>query len=214
MISNLEILIRFSLALLWGGLVGAEREYRGKAAGFRTTILISSGACFFTIMSIAIGSLDHSSNPDRIASNIVTGIGFLGAGVIFRGEDKVNGITTAATIWAVAAVGMGIGGGYYFISGCASILILFVLTILPSLQKRIDKAHQYKVLTVRCLRHSGLKEHGEEQMNVHKIKSRLLKRIIDNDHAVYTWQLRGREHNMNQFIEEFQKNPEVEKMEY
>ena len=112
-----EIIIRFLLAALWGGLVGIEREYRSKSAGFRTMILISIGSCFFTMMSVGIGP----TNPDRIAANIVTGIGFLGAGVIFRGENRINGITTAATIWAVAAVGMGIGGGYYFAAGCGSL---------------------------------------------------------------------------------------------
>ncbi|WP_342644496.1 MgtC/SapB family protein [Mucilaginibacter sp. CSA2-8R] len=111
--------------------MGAEREYRDKAAGFRTTIMISFGACFFTLMPIAIGG----SNPDRIAANIVTGIGFLGAGIIFRGDSRVNGINTAATIWAVAAVGIGLGAGFYLASGCASALILFVLSVLPAAQK-------------------------------------------------------------------------------
>ncbi len=76
------------------------------------------------MMSMLIGT---ASSPDRIASNIVTGIGFLGAGVIFRGDNRVNGITTAASIWAVAAVGMGIGAGYYWPAAYASILILIVL---------------------------------------------------------------------------------------
>src|ERR1700753_4248925 len=146
MVSDLEVIIRFCLALLWGAVVGAEREYRGKAAGFRTTIMISIGACFFTMMSIAIGA---PANADRIASNIITGIGFLGAGVIFRGENRINGITTAATIWAVAAVGMGIGSGYYFAAGCASVLILFILVVLPYLQRMIDQINQSKLLTVR-----------------------------------------------------------------
>jgi putative Mg2+ transporter-C (MgtC) family protein len=123
-----EILGRFLLAALWGGMVGAEREYHSKSAGFRTMIMISIGSCFFTMMSAVIG---EAGNPDRIASNIITGIGFLGAGVIFRGGNRVNGITTAATIWAVAAVGMGIGAGYYFASASASLLILIVLSVLP-----------------------------------------------------------------------------------
>ena len=131
-----EIIIRFLLAALWGGLVGAEREYRSKSAGFRTMIMISVGSCLFTMMSAYIGA---GSNPDRIASNIVTGIGFLGAGVIFRGDNRVNGITTAATIWTVAAVGMGIGCGQYFAAGCASILILVILSILPYIESAIDR---------------------------------------------------------------------------
>ena len=108
-------------------LPGLEREFRSKSAGFRTIIMISIGACFFTIMSKAIGS---PNNEDRIASNIVTGIGFLGAGVIFRGgENRVSGITTAATIWTVAAVGMGIGAGYYFAAASASVLIIFMMRV-------------------------------------------------------------------------------------
>ncbi|OJV97509.1 MAG: magnesium transporter MgtC, partial [Sphingobacteriales bacterium 44-61] len=137
-----EILGRFLLAALWGGIVGIEREYRNKSAGFRTMIMISIGSCFFTIMSQLIG---EGGNPDRIASNIVTGIGFLGAGVIFRGDNRVNGITTAATIWAVAAVGMGIGGGQYFIAAYASILILVVLAILPYVEDLIDRINQTRL---------------------------------------------------------------------
>jgi len=210
MASDIEIIIRFTLALLWGGLVGAEREYRGKAAGFRTTIMISIGACFFTQMSIAIGG---AGNPDRIASNIVTGIGFLGAGVIFRGENRINGITTAATIWAVAAVGMGIGGGYYFAAGCASVLILFILVVLPYMQAMIDNFNQSKVITVRYPRQEGLIEKFEEQMRYHKIKSQLLKRIVDKEYVVLSWSLQGRAENMDKFIEAFMKDPDIEKME-
>ena len=133
--NDYEILLRFLLAALWGGIVGAERQYRSKSAGFRTMIMISMGACFFTMMSVLIGG---AVSHDRIASNIVTGIGFLGAGVIFRGENRINGITTAATIWAVAAVGMGIGSGYYFASSCASILIFLILAVLPSMESYIE----------------------------------------------------------------------------
>src|SRR5262249_41653892 len=142
-----EVLIRFLFAALWGGLVGAEREYRSKSAGFRTMIMISMGSCLFTMLSQKIG---FPGNPDRIASNIVTGIGFLGAGVIFRGENRVTGITTAATIWAVAAVGMGIGGGFYWASAYISVLILVVLIVLPYLEKVIDQLNQLKEYTIKC----------------------------------------------------------------
>lgn len=205
-----EIVIRFLLSLLWGALVGAEREYRGKAAGFRTTIMISVGACVFTMMSISIGS---PGNADRIASNIVTGIGFLGAGVIFRGENRINGITTAATIWAVAAVGMGIGGGYYFIAGCAALMILFVLRALPYFEKLIDKLNQPKMLTVRCLKKDGIREEFEQIMRGHGLKVKILKRMIDGDYMVLTWQLHGRKKDMDGFIDEFIHHPNIQKME-
>lgn len=210
MVSDLEVVIRFLLALLWGAIVGAEREYRGKAAGFRTTIMISMGACFFTMMSIAIGG---TGNPDRIASNIVTGIGFLGAVVIFRGENRINGITTAATIWAVAAVGMGIGGGYYFAAGCASMLILFILVVLPYLQRLIDQFNQSKVLMVRCMKKPGIKEKFEHEMKLYNLKIRVIKQIVDGEHMVFTWMLRGKEKNIERFIAAFVNDPDVQKME-
>src|ERR1700748_177102 len=101
-----DIIIKLVLAIVIGGAIGAEREYRSKSAGFRTLTLICLGATLFTILSQYIGG---AGNPDRIASNIATGIGFVGAGVIFKGDSahsKVNGITTAAMIWVVAALGM------------------------------------------------------------------------------------------------------------
>jgi putative Mg2+ transporter-C (MgtC) family protein len=132
---NNELIIRFALAILWGGIIGSERQYRSKSAGFRTMIMISLGACFFTIISKLISG---EMNGDRIAANIVSGIGFIGAGVIFKGDNRVNGITTAATIWVVAAVGMGIGAGHYFASACSSVLMILILAILPYIEKFID----------------------------------------------------------------------------
>src|ERR1700761_7297023 len=103
-----DIVIKLAVATVVGGLIGAEREYRSKSAGFRTLTLICLGSTIFTIFSQIVCA---PGNPDRIASNIVTGIGFVGAGVIFKGEGsggKVSGITTAAMIWVTAALGMAI----------------------------------------------------------------------------------------------------------
>ncbi len=207
---DIEIIIRFLLALLWGGLVGAEREYRGKAAGFRTTIMISFGACFFTVMSIAIGG---PSNPDRIAANIVTGIGFLGAGVIFRGDNQVNGITTAATIWAVAAVGMGLGAGYYLAAGCASILILFVLAVLPAAQRQIDQLNQYRIVTVKAGRNANLKQRIEADLKIAGIKSKIVKQTIEKQYLSITWQLHGRAKKMETFLEQLGSSDYVDCLE-
>jgi putative Mg2+ transporter-C (MgtC) family protein len=138
---NHEFIIRFLLALLCGAIIGIEREYRNKSAGFRTMILISLGACFFTFISQVMGAPD---NPDRIASNIVSGIGFIGAGVIFKGDNTINGITTAATIWVVAAVGMGIGAGYYLVSISCSVLVTIILSLLSYLQRYIEKLNEAK----------------------------------------------------------------------
>src|SRR5258705_7452785 len=105
--------IKIFLALVIGSIIGAEREFRNKSAGFRTIILITLGSTLFTILSYRIGM--HSA-PERIASNIVVGIGFLGAGVIFKTENRVSGLTTASAIWLAAALGMCVGSGYYIFS--------------------------------------------------------------------------------------------------
>ena len=103
-----ENLIKILLAAVVGGVIGAEREYQDKVAGFRTIILITLGSALFTIFSM---TMDPGFTRSRVAANIVTGIGFLGAGAIVREGGKIGGMTTAATIWLSAALGMGIGAG-------------------------------------------------------------------------------------------------------
>ena len=207
-----EILIRFLLAALWGGIVGLEREYRSKSAGFRTMIMISTGACFFTIMSKAIGD---PANGDRIASNIVTGIGFLGAGVIFRGgENRVSGITTAATIWAVAAIGMGIGAGYYFASASASVLIIFVLTILPYAENKIDKISQTKTYLIQRSFTNDAVQLYENMMQQHKLLFKRTSLVKQRDIITLTWEVRGAAKKHDEFCSAISKDEMVQRFEY
>ena len=206
-----EIFIRFLLAALWGGIVGAEREYRSKSAGFRTMIMISIGSCFFTMMSMLIG---ETANPDRIASNIVTGIGFLGAGVIFRGENRVNGITTAATIWAVAAVGMGIGAGYYFASASASVLILIVLAALPYCERVIDKLNQSKIYLIKCTYSENAVVHFEQLLQQNNLRYRLTNQIKEANELSTTWQVQGHAKNQQRFISTVTKDETIRRFEY
>ncbi|MEZ0007198.1 putative Mg2+ transporter-C (MgtC) family protein [Flavobacterium sp. 28YEA47A] len=207
---DIEIIIRFLLAILWGGIVGAEREYKGKAAGFRTTIMISFGACFFTIMSIAIGG---DANPDRIASNIVTGLGFLCAGVIFKSDNHINGITTAATVWAVAAVGMGIGGGYYIASASGSLLILFILLILPYFQKIIDKRNQFRVLTIEYAQNSNALEICLNLMKKHNIRHQMMKQIREKENMTTVWEIHARQSNLMLFSNTIMAEPSIDRVE-
>jgi putative Mg2+ transporter-C (MgtC) family protein len=136
MILTPEDIIKLLLAILIGGIIGAEREFHEKAAGFRTIIVICVGATLFTIFSRTIGGPD---DPARIAANIVSGVGFLGAGVIFRHAGEVSGLTTASTIWLAAAMGMGIGGGEYLLTGIAVAVTLIVLAIFPKLEGLMKK---------------------------------------------------------------------------
>jgi len=130
-LSNLDMIARLLLATLLTGLIGFEREATGKAAGLRTHAMVGFGAALFTIISIAGFS---EGDPGRVAAQIVTGIGFLGAGAIWRSEDRVRGLTTAAGLWAAAAVGMGIGSGLLLIGTVGTLITLLVLLGL----RRID----------------------------------------------------------------------------
>lgn len=206
-----EMLIRLLLAALWGGIIGAEREYRNKSAGFRTLIMISLGSCFFTIMSIKMGG---SSSADRIASNIVTGIGFLGAGVIFRNESRINGITTAATIWLVAAVGMGIGAGYYNISEYAGIMVLVVLVVLPYFEKMIDRVSQLRNYNIRFPASDEKKEAIEQLFKKHKLNFRVQRFVKKSTAIQVTWQVNGKKSYHESFVEEIMTDKELEHFEY
>lgn len=128
--TDIEILIRIIMACFLGGLIGWERERHRNivSAGIRTYGAISLGACAFGILSTVLNPAD----PTRIAAQVVTGIGFLGGGIIFRQGDYVTGLTTAATLWATAAVGLAISFGFYMVGAYTAILI-FLLLYLPRL---------------------------------------------------------------------------------
>jgi putative Mg2+ transporter-C (MgtC) family protein len=129
-----ESLLRLSLAAVLGGMIGAERELRDREAGLRTHLLVSLGSALFTIVGaygfhafLNSGASVVRADPTRIAAQIVTGIGFLGAGAIIRHGLSVRGLTTAATLWVVAAVGMAAGAGYYSVAAITTALVLIAL---------------------------------------------------------------------------------------
>jgi putative Mg2+ transporter-C (MgtC) family protein len=129
-----------------GAAIGLEREYKGKTAGFKTLMFICLGSTLFTIFSIKLGT---DSSHDRIAANIITGIGFLGAGAIFRDrENMITGLTTATIIWVLAALGMGVGVGEYLFAITSAILILLLLVSVPLLEKLIDGNHEVRPITI------------------------------------------------------------------
>jgi putative Mg2+ transporter-C (MgtC) family protein len=143
----LEDIIRLLLAMTAGGLVGLEREFRDKSAGFRTLIFIAMGSAGFTILSSRL-ALDK--DPTRIATNIVTGIGFLGAGAILRDGLRITGLTTAATIWLTAALGMAVGGGQYALAGILMSFTIIVLWLFPFIEAGIDKTREEHTYEVVC----------------------------------------------------------------
>lgn len=125
MIVDTEIFLRLLVAVIVGGLVGFERKVVHKPAGLRTHMLVCFGAALFTIVSIT----NFPDDSTRILAGIVTGIGFLGAGTIFRAKNHVKGLTTAASMWAVAAIGIGVGLGEYFLVALSTVVVILVLQL-------------------------------------------------------------------------------------
>jgi putative Mg2+ transporter-C (MgtC) family protein len=134
-----ELLLRPLLALLAGALVGLERSYRGRAAGLRTYALVCLGSALLVVLAeeLSRGPAGGVGDSTRVIQGIVTGIGFLGAGVIVKEGFSVRGLTTAASIWVISAVGVVIGAGFYVLGAIATVLTLALLSILRTVEDRL-----------------------------------------------------------------------------
>jgi putative Mg2+ transporter-C (MgtC) family protein len=137
-LSDFELIQRLLLAALIGGLLGLEREIRQKSAGLRTNILIAVGTTLFTLMSYELADAP-GADPGRVAAQIVTGVGFLGAGAIMRTDDRIHGLTTAATVWVNAALGVTVGGGEYHLAMIGTAVTLVVLLLLHPIEAALDR---------------------------------------------------------------------------
>lgn len=135
LVPSMDHVLRLAFAIGLGGLIGLERELRDKPAGFRTIILICLGACIFTIVSEVVGGRESEST--RIAAQIASGIGFIGAGAIIQNRQSIVGLTTAATVWAAAAVGMACGFGQLSLAVAATVFILVALFLFDSIERFI-----------------------------------------------------------------------------
>lgn len=129
MISQTEIILRLVVSFLLGSIIGFEREIALKPAGLRTHILVSLGSTVFTMLSFTAFPTLPSLDPSRIAAMVVAGIGFIGGGAILKTKDRVRGITTAASLWIAASIGMAVGVGYYLIAIVATILAFLALAL-------------------------------------------------------------------------------------
>jgi len=200
-ISNyFEEAAQVSVAFVIGAIIGLEREFRSKPAGFRTMILICVGSCLYTILSKENGI----GSADRIASNIVTGIGFIGAGVIFKEGITVNGLTTAALIWVTAALGMAIGYHNYPLAIVVSAMVVIALFVLEPVQRFINRFHKvkdYKIRTVELGR--NFQSELEDFFKSHDLSYRCMKFVKDNNDAVYLYRISSPDRNydlVNQFL--------------
>lgn len=131
-----EMMIRLLLATVFGGAIGYVRELTKKAAGLRTHTLVCLGSTVFTLVSIYMVKGMPGGDPTRIAASVVTGIGFIGAGTIFQTGGSVKGLTTAASIWVCAAIGLAVGAGLYELATLATVLSLIVIQLLQIVEKK------------------------------------------------------------------------------
>ena len=189
-----------SVAFIIGAIIGLEREFRSKPAGFRTMILICVGSCLYTIISKDIGG-DHT---DRIASNIVTGIGFIGAGVIFKEGITVNGLTTAALIWVTAALGMAIGYHNYPLAIVVSAMVVMALFVLEPVQRFINRFHKVKDYRIKTIAlGNNFKDELERFFTVNDMDFRCMKTVKEDTDAVYIYRISSPNRNyeiINQFL--------------
>ena len=188
-------LLKIALSAIVGCIVGFEREVRRKPAGFRTLALICVGSTIFTICSYKLGVAD---NRDRIAANIITGVGFLGAGVIFKNGASVSGITTAATIWIAAALGMLIGIGEYGLMVVSVLVSIFVLYALQFIQDYIDNKFQHRDYVVN---YKGLANADdiEQQLKTSKLKAYSFKETRQGEQSTFDFHLVGKEAQLEAF---------------
>lgn len=145
---HIDLMLRLFLAAVLGGVVGLEREWSGKPAGFRTNLLICVGAALLTELSVSVARMADpgmNADPARIAAQIVSGIGFLGAGTIIQSRGSVTGLTTAATLWVVAAIGMAVGVHAYAEATGATVLVVAALLLLGRLEPHLSQYTEHIV---------------------------------------------------------------------
>ncbi len=207
-----EEITRLLLAMILGGVIGMEREIRDKAAGFRTLILISAGACLFTMFSVQLAG---DKDPARIAANIVTGIGFLGAGVIMRDGGQIKGLTTASTIWLVAALGMGVGSGNLAFSVLATLVFLVVLWLFPWLERLMSllvDVHTYRIKISSTQREDI--DNFKQILRGHSLQTITFKVMKEGNYLILACSVTGKPKDQQRFIDAMLENELVIEFSY
>ena len=207
----IDELVKMGISILLGGLLGLEREYQNKSAGFRTLALICMGATAFTILSVRLGG--DSGSHDRIAANIITGIGFIGAGVIFKSGVNVFGLTTAATIWVTAGIGMSVGAGDYLLASVVTGVTLLILSVFEYLQNKVDILHKRRIYTISFDGHL-FDSRIENELQKCKLKYKKLNEKRNQNETTCTYEIFGTEMHLDVFNEFLLETPEVKRFEY
>lgn len=173
---NVGIVVKLLLASALGGLVGLERELRGKPAGLRTNMFICAGSALFTILSETLAA-KWGGDPTRVAAQLITGIGFIGAGSIIRARGSVHGLTTAATIFVLASIGMAVGGGMYWTGAFVAVTMLAALSALGWVERRWrlkmeSRAYHLEAATVETIMNGVLPELERRRLSLQNFACR------------------------------------------
>ena len=204
-------LLKILMAIFVGGLIGAEREFRDKAAGFRTNIVICTGATLFTMFSLKLGA---DEDPVRIAAAVVSGVGFLGAGSIMRDGGRVTGLTTASTIWIAAALGMGIGGGFFEIIAVMTLMILIILWIFPYIEQVIGESHDIRYYELVCELKPEQYEELENMVKECRLKLRDAKHFQRGDDMICQWHIAGSPNSHRNLVDKLFAEEDVKEFKY
>jgi putative Mg2+ transporter-C (MgtC) family protein len=227
-ISNLELTIRMITAVVLGGAIGLEREYSNHAAGFRTHILVCIGSTVIMLLSIyGFGEFADEFNvrmdPARLAAQVISGIGFLGAGAILRNGSSITGLTTAASIWVVAAIGLAVGAGFYYPAALTTVLVLVILFLLNKWEKHLLRHRRNHEVTIKILDKPGTlgkiaTKFGEQGVTIRNLTMSTIESdtIVDDDEGTMEIRFQLKAPNptkMLKAIEEIMRVPEVLKID-
>ncbi|AET57288.1 hypothetical protein HPL003_02540 [Paenibacillus terrae HPL-003] len=183
-IDDSHIILRLLLSMLLGGFIGIERERSKHAAGLRTHIMVSLGSTLIMLLSIYgfadfIKEANVRIDPARLATAVITGVGFLGAGTIIFTGKSITGLTTAASIWVVAAIGLGVGAGFYFPSIAATVLVFLNLWVFNKIELRYMRGRQPHLITLYGLSSHGLLEQISTYLEQEKVE---IRKIVIKEH--------------------------------
>jgi putative Mg2+ transporter-C (MgtC) family protein len=209
-IFNNDDFIKILASTVVGALIGLEREYRSKSAGLRTFTLISVGSTIFTILSEKMGIYN---SPDRIAANVVTGIGFLGAGVIFKMDDRVKGLTTATIIWVTASLGMAIGDGHILLSFLGTMVVYIVLGLFVKLEVMMERYGQTRNYKIVCNYSPEMYKRLENIFEQCNLTAKREKQLITKDTLTSNWSVRGRSSKHDKLIKRLMADKEIKELE-
>jgi putative Mg2+ transporter-C (MgtC) family protein len=206
-----EDLIKILIAILIGGIIGFERELHSKAAGLRTITLITVGAAIFTILS----SKFTDTATSRVASNIVTGVGFLGAGAILFAEGRVRGLTTASSVWVAAALGMAVGLGQYILGVATALLVIIVLDLFTRLDRWLDiKGRESRTYEIAYIDHPGKDKELEKVFGEFRMVIRSHRPMRQEQLRRDTWEIDGRAIDHHALAEKLLADEEIRDLHY